>query len=100
MAFFINVVRIAAAISVEIDGSFLNSTILKMLGLPFPYKLNGVSYITFVSKTVFKNWSLDNTFSDFFFLELLFVSINLPSSLAWNIVFMSELVFLIGTCIC
>ena len=52
MAFFINVVRIAAAISVKIDGSFLNSTILKMLGLPFPYKLNGVSYITFVSKTV------------------------------------------------
>ena len=71
------------------DGSVLQEkSSFKMLGLTFSSKLK-----------IEENWSLESFYEDFF-SRLLYISLNLPCSHAWNTVVMSGLALLDATWNC
>ena len=88
-------------IDVKMDGSVLEVSSYKMLGLAFSFKFDLGSYIISVAKTASKNiGAMICSMKLFFLLRLLCISINLPHRHAWNAVVMSGLVLLVPTWNC
>ena len=89
------------SIDVKMDESVLEKkSSFKMLGLTFSSKLDWGSYIISITKTASKKIGALIHSVKFFFLRLLCISINLPSTHVWNTVVTSGLVPLVATWNC
>ena len=85
-------------IDVKMDESILEEkSSFKMLGLTFSSKVDWGSYIISIAKTASKKIAALIHYMNFFLLRLLCISINLPYTHVWNIVFTSGLVPLVAT---
>ena len=86
------------SIDMKMDGSVLEEkSSFKMLELTFSSKVDWGSYIISIAKTASKKIAALIHYMNFFLLRLLCISINLPYTHVWNIVFTSGLVPLVAT---
>ena len=86
------------SIDLKIDGSVIEEeSYFKMLGLTFSSELDWGSYIISISKTASEKIDPLICSMKFFFLKLLYISIDLPCSHVWNTVVTSGLVPLVAT---
>ena len=73
------------AIDVKMDGSFLKeNSSFKMLGFTFSSKLDWISYIVYIAKTVSKKIEALIPSINFFLMRLLCISINLPYTWSYH----------------
>ena len=99
--FFFDQSNNTGASDVKTDYSVIvENSSFKMLGLSFFPKLDWGTYIISTTKTASKKTGTLIRSISFFLLRLLCISINLPYSLAWNIVVMSGLLLLAATWKC
>ena len=91
----------SGAINVKMYGSVLKEkSTFKVLALAFSSKLDWSSYFVSIAKNAFKKVGALIHSMKFLSVRVLFISINLSHSLAWNTVAMSGLMLRAATWIC